>query len=126
MTGQRRKATAAPQGGWRTSSYSGGAGNCVEVAIAGTGDGVGIRDSKVPDGPVLIVGQQAWREFAARVKSGEPRLASREPPSLRTGKEGQRICRRTVSPKSTPGTRAAPGCMTTCSAGPITTRSIAR
>jgi hypothetical protein len=71
VTGQRRKAAAAPQGMWRTSSYSGGAGNCVEVAAARMGDGVGIRDSKAPDGPVLIVGHQAWCEFAARVKNGE-------------------------------------------------------
>jgi hypothetical protein len=59
---------------WRTSSYSGGSGNCVEVAVAPIGSGVGIRDSKALDGPVLIVGHQAWCEFAARVKNDKPRL----------------------------------------------------
>ncbi|MFI9340213.1 DUF397 domain-containing protein [Streptomyces sp. NPDC052773] len=48
---------------WRKSSYSNGeGGDCVEVA-----DGVPgvtpVRDSKVPDGPVIIVGPSAWTEF---------------------------------------------------------------
>ncbi|HWC80040.1 MAG TPA: DUF397 domain-containing protein [Pseudonocardiaceae bacterium] len=45
--------TIPDQGGvrWRKSSYSSGqGGNCVEVAHPGA-----IRDSKCPDGPVLLV-----------------------------------------------------------------------
>jgi hypothetical protein len=38
---------------WHTSSYSGGSGDCVEVAPAP--EGVLVRDSKDPDGPALTV-----------------------------------------------------------------------
>ncbi len=54
---------------WRTSSYSGGAGNCVEVAGNLPG-AVGVRDSKDPDGQALVFATPAWRAFADRVKSG--------------------------------------------------------
>ena len=53
---------------WRTSSYSGGnGGQCVEVAAPGR---VLVRDSKNPDGGRLGLSTRAWREFAARIKSG--------------------------------------------------------
>ena len=52
---------------WRKSSYSGNSGNCVEVAI--TGSLIGIRDSKNPSGPTLMVTREYWREFLATVKS---------------------------------------------------------
>ena len=53
---------------WRKSSFSGGGGsNCVEVADAG--QAVAVRDSKDAPGPVLVVGQHAWRQFAAKVKA---------------------------------------------------------
>jgi hypothetical protein len=53
---------------WRTSSYSGGSGNCVEVA--GTLPGaVGVRDSKDPDGQALVFTTRAWLAFAGQVKS---------------------------------------------------------
>jgi hypothetical protein len=58
------------QAAWRRSSYSGGTGNCVEVA--GTLRGaVAIRDSKDPDGPALVLVPAAWRALARRVKGGE-------------------------------------------------------
>ena len=58
------------QATWRRSSHSGGSGNCVE--IAGNLQGaVGVRDSKDPSGPALVVTPGAWRTFAVRVKSGE-------------------------------------------------------
>lgn len=38
---------------WKKSSYSGNSGNCVEVADLGTA--VAVRDSKDPEGPVLVV-----------------------------------------------------------------------
>ncbi|GHE65475.1 toxin [Streptomyces longispororuber] len=60
---QRR--AAAP---WFTSSYSGGTGNnCLEVADLAPhpAGGVGIRDSKDPEGPALRVGHPAWKAFVA-------------------------------------------------------------
>ena len=47
---------------WRTSSYSGQSGNCVEVARNLPGL-VAVRDSKVPDGAKLMVPREAWRDF---------------------------------------------------------------
>jgi hypothetical protein len=52
---------------WRKSSYSDGdGGNCVEVAD-GHPSVVPVRDSKIPDGPVLVVTAQAWAPFVAAV-----------------------------------------------------------
>jgi uncharacterized protein DUF397 len=52
---------------WRTSSYSGGQGNCVEVARkAGR---VVVRDTKDRQGPVLQVSSEAWRKLVARVQA---------------------------------------------------------
>jgi hypothetical protein len=51
--------------GWRTSSYSGNGGDCVEVAPAP--DGVLVRDSKDPVGPTLAVTVAGWRGFLATV-----------------------------------------------------------
>ena len=55
---------------WRKSSYSGQSSNCVEVAGDLPG-AVGVRDSKDPDGPALVVTPGAWRAFTARVKNAE-------------------------------------------------------
>jgi hypothetical protein len=52
---------------WRTSSYSGSNGNCVEV-VADSGARVLVRDSKNREGPVLPFRQDTWRRFAAQVK----------------------------------------------------------
>lgn len=50
---------------WRKSSHSGGNNECVELAFIG---GVGaIRDSKNPDGPVLVVNVGS---LVAAVKAG--------------------------------------------------------
>jgi hypothetical protein len=62
---------------WRKSSYSGGAGNCVEVTGSLPG-AVGVRDSKDPDGRPLVFTTRAWREFAGLVKA-EKELARRRP-----------------------------------------------
>ena len=54
---------------WHKSSYSNGSGgNCVEVAdnIPGL---VPVRDSKVPDGPALLLTAGAWAPFVAALKS---------------------------------------------------------
>lgn len=52
---------------WTKSSYSGGNGACVEVASP-TRDAVGVRDSKVPDGPRLRFRPEAWRGFVSAVR----------------------------------------------------------
>lgn len=53
---------------WRKSSYSdGGADNCVEIADGFPGT-VPVRDSKDPDGPVLLFPDGAWSAFMATVK----------------------------------------------------------
>lgn len=50
---------------WRKSSYSdGGASNCVEVADGYT-NLVPVRDSKAPQGPVLVFGVTSWTAFLA-------------------------------------------------------------
>ena len=51
---------------WRTSSYSAGNGQCVEVG--GCQHAVQVRDSKDPGGPVLTFTPGMWRAFLARVK----------------------------------------------------------
>ena len=54
---------------WRKSSYSGnGGGNCVEVDHSLPGD-IAVRDSKNPDGPVLIISRDEWASFIARIRS---------------------------------------------------------
>jgi hypothetical protein len=67
MTGNRIDLSAAL---WRKSSYSNGSGgDCVEVAdgVAGI---VPVRDSKSPEGPVVIVGARAWSAFIGLVTHG--------------------------------------------------------
>ncbi|AJF65111.1 DUF397 domain-containing protein [Streptomyces vietnamensis] len=52
---------------WFKSSYSNGdGGDCVEVAYDFT-DVIPVRDSKVPDGPVLVVPAAAWAAFVAGI-----------------------------------------------------------
>ena len=55
---------------WRKSSYSGGSGNCVEIADNLPG-AVAVRDSKDPAGPALIFTPGAWRAFILGAKNGE-------------------------------------------------------
>ncbi|MFI1352809.1 DUF397 domain-containing protein [Streptomyces sp. NPDC020898] len=52
---------------WRKSTYSNGeGGDCVLVADGVPGV-VPVRDSKVSDGPVVLVGAGAWAEFVGSV-----------------------------------------------------------
>lgn len=55
---------------WRTSSYSGCNGNCVEVAELRPGH-IGVRDTKdAGRGSVLEFDAAAWRSFVESVKNG--------------------------------------------------------
>ena len=55
---------------WRKSTYSNGTGgNCVEVADLP--DGRAVRDSKHPEGPVLVFTRDAWRAFLQGIESRE-------------------------------------------------------
>jgi len=53
-------------GTWRTSSYSGGGNECIDVAQTRTS--CLVRDSKQPDETHLAVGRQAWAAFTRRLK----------------------------------------------------------
>ncbi|MFH8609555.1 DUF397 domain-containing protein [Streptomyces sp. NPDC018029] len=56
---------------WRKSPYSNGSGgDCVEV-VDGLPGVVPVRDSKVTDGPVLVVPAAAWAPFVGAVAKGE-------------------------------------------------------
>lgn len=54
---------------WRKSSYSGNTGNCVEVADLG--NAVALRDSKDPQGTVLVLSRDEWRAFTKHARSKE-------------------------------------------------------
>ncbi|MER8028191.1 DUF397 domain-containing protein [Streptomyces bauhiniae] len=61
---------------WYKSSYSNGeGGNCVEVA-AGVSGVVPVRDSKVANGAVVIVGASAWAHFIDSAGAETSRCAS--------------------------------------------------
>ena len=48
---------------WRTSSYSTGTGQCVQV-----GWSVRVRDSRNPDWPELVFTPEQWASFTAALK----------------------------------------------------------
>jgi len=51
---------------WRTSSYTGTNGNCVEVG--GTAGTVQVRDTKDRDGVALSIPGGVWASFTASLK----------------------------------------------------------
>jgi hypothetical protein len=55
---------------WRTSSFSGGNGSCVEVARNLPGI-VAVRDSKDRGGPALVFAPDEWTAFLAGVRADE-------------------------------------------------------
>jgi len=50
---------------WRKSSYSGNGGR----VAPNLPDVVAVRDSKDPDGPVLVVSRDEWARFTARLRA---------------------------------------------------------
>ncbi|WP_280439400.1 DUF397 domain-containing protein [Nocardia cyriacigeorgica] len=54
---------------WFKSSHSSGSQECVEVAHVDAG--VGVRDSKNPTGPALVLTPVAWDGFTAAIRRGE-------------------------------------------------------
>jgi Domain of unknown function (DUF397) len=55
---------------WVKSSLSMSNGNCVEVASL-SGGGIGVRDSKDTEGPVLRFTPGEWQAFLGGVRNGE-------------------------------------------------------
>lgn len=55
---------------WRKSAHSNPSGNCVELARLPTGE-IGIRNSRDPQGPVLICTRAEIRAVIASAKRGE-------------------------------------------------------
>jgi hypothetical protein len=62
-----RTSIGATDAVWRSSSHSGGQGNCVEVAD-NIPDIVPVRDSKHPTGPVLTFSGVAWAAFVDHLR----------------------------------------------------------
>jgi len=55
---------------WRTSARTGSSSdNCVEVAFVE--GAVAVRDSRQPDGPVLVFTPEEWDAFVGGAKDGE-------------------------------------------------------
>lgn len=72
-TGHNRTLTAsdlAPPDAWFKASRSGNGNTCVMVAdlTATEHDGVGLHDSKNPEGPALLVSAGAFTSFVASVR----------------------------------------------------------
>ena len=64
----REPENGRPLAGWRKSSRS-QYNNCVEVCFVG--DSVPLRNSRDPDGPVLVFTAPEWDAFVEGVKRGE-------------------------------------------------------
>jgi Domain of unknown function (DUF397) len=59
----------AGEQGWRTSTFSGESGNCVEVKPIG--GAFAVRDSKTQDSPILVFSAAEWSAFTQGVRAGE-------------------------------------------------------
>lgn len=55
---------------WRTSSFSGGNGSCVEVADLPDGR-IAVRNSTDPDGPTVLFTRSEMLAWITGVKAGE-------------------------------------------------------
>ncbi|WP_433462768.1 DUF397 domain-containing protein [Spirillospora sp. CA-128828] len=56
---------------WRKSSRSGGVNDNACVEVARLGDGIGVRDSKAPDGPRLGFSSRDFGGLLTRIRTGE-------------------------------------------------------
>ncbi|WP_088320468.1 DUF397 domain-containing protein [Kineosporia sp. R_H_3] len=56
---------------WTKSRRSGPAGNCVEMAVLPAGDGVAVRNSRFPEGPVLVYTDAEIEALVLGVKDGD-------------------------------------------------------
>lgn len=63
------KESRAQRAAWFKATFSDNGGGCVEVALGA--DGVAVRDSKDPEGPVLHFSDEEWGAFLAGVHAGE-------------------------------------------------------
>ncbi|MEU6330937.1 DUF397 domain-containing protein [Streptomyces sp. NPDC047049] len=54
---------------WTKSSYSGGNGACVEIAVPAV-TAIAVRDSKDPDGPRLTFDNSSWARFVSDIAGG--------------------------------------------------------
>ncbi|HEY0698621.1 MAG TPA: DUF397 domain-containing protein [Micromonospora sp.] len=61
--------TVAREGCWFKSSHSGGSEGCVAAALNLPGV-AGLRDSKDPDGPVLVFSRAAFGQFVRAAAEG--------------------------------------------------------
>lgn len=55
---------------WYVSTYTGGQGNCVQVADLPAGRRA-VRDSKHPDGGFLLFSPEEWKAFVGSARDGE-------------------------------------------------------
>jgi hypothetical protein len=74
MKSARRSTPDLSGARWRSSTYSGGNNECVEITddIPGV---LPVRDSKRPAGPTLVFPADGWSSFVASVKRAEPHVA---------------------------------------------------
>ena len=69
--GEREIGTSTIGSAWIKSSYSGPTGgNCAEVAFLADGQ-VAMRNSRHPDGPVLVFTRAEWDAFLSGARDGE-------------------------------------------------------
>jgi hypothetical protein len=69
--GEREISASTSGATWIKSSYSGPTGgNCAEIAFLAEGD-VAMRNSRHPDGPVLIFTRAEWDAFLSGARDGE-------------------------------------------------------
>ena len=53
---------------WRRASYSLASGECVTVASSDLPGYIGVRDSKNPDGSVIVYSSDEWKSFVSQLR----------------------------------------------------------
>lgn len=64
-------ATELPEVMWRKSGRSNASGSCVEIAELPDGAGIAVRNSRDPDGPILIYTVQEIVAFVLGARDGD-------------------------------------------------------